>query len=89
MKGKILSDGKKISGRGRLTDKVINTMQNYYGIAIPQNSNDLLVMRKSFIANLMHNTNLDDAETCHRYCPKNINNWCKYQKNILTREKRY
>ena len=89
MKGKILSDGKKISGRGRLTDKVINTMQNYYGIAIPQNSNDLLVMRKSFIVNLMHNTNLDDAETCHRYCPKNINNWCKYQKNILTREKRY
>ena len=28
LKGKILSDGKKISGRCRLN--VINTMQNYY-----------------------------------------------------------
>ena len=37
LKGKILSDGKKISGRGRLADKVINTMQNYYGMAIRQN----------------------------------------------------
>ena len=46
LKGKILSDGKKISGRGRLTDKVINTMQNYYGMAICQNSNDLFAMRK-------------------------------------------
>ena len=30
----ILSDGKKISGKGRLTDKIINKMQNYYGMAI-------------------------------------------------------
>ena len=50
LKGKILSDGKKISGRGRLSDKVINTMQNYYGVAICQNSNDLFAMRKSVIA---------------------------------------
>ena len=34
LKGKILSDGKKISGGGRLTDKVINTTKNYYGMAI-------------------------------------------------------
>ena len=32
---KILSDGKGIgSGKGRLTDKVINTLQNYYGMVI-------------------------------------------------------
>ena len=29
-----LSDGKKIGGKGRLTDKMINRMQNYYGMAI-------------------------------------------------------
>ena len=63
MKGKILSDEKKISGIGRLTDKVINTMQNYYGMAIRQNSNDLFAMRESVIASLMHNTNFDDVET--------------------------
>ena len=89
LKGKALSDEKKISGRGRLSDKAINTMQNYYGMAIRQHTNDLFAMRKSIIAMLMHNTNFDDAETRHRYCPKNIASWCKSQKNILTREKTY
>ena len=46
-------------------------------------------MRKSVIATLMHNTNFDDAETRHRYCPKNIDSWCKNQKDILTEEKTY
>ena len=89
LNGKILSDGKKISRRGRLTDKVINTMQNYHGIAISQNSNDLFAMRKSIIARLMHDTNFDDAGTRHRYYLKNIDSWCKYQKDILTGEKTY
>ena len=75
-----------MSGRGRLTDKVINTMQNYYGMAIRQNSNDLFAMRKSVIATLMHNTNFDDSETRHQYCPKIIDSWCKYQQDILTGE---
>ena len=48
--------------------------------------NDLFAMRKSIIATLMHNTNFDHAETRHRYCPKSINSWCKYQKDILTGE---
>ena len=37
MKRKILSDGKKLNGAGRLTDNVINKLQNYYGMAIRQN----------------------------------------------------
>ena len=70
LKRKILSDGKKMSARDRLTDKVIITLQNYYGIAIRQNSNDLFAMRKSGIAKLMHNTNFDDADSRHWYRPK-------------------
>ena len=38
MKGKKLSDGKGILGKGRLTDKIINKMQSYYGMAIRQNT---------------------------------------------------
>ena len=38
MKGKNLSDDKGILGKGRLTDKLINKMQNYYGMAIHQNT---------------------------------------------------
>ena len=33
-KGKKLSDSKGISGKGRLTDKAINTLQSYCGMAI-------------------------------------------------------
>lgn len=40
-----LTGGKKISSRSRLTDKVINNTQNYYGMPIFQNSNDLFAMR--------------------------------------------
>ena len=52
LQGVKLSDGKGISGRSRLTDKVINTLQNYPGMAIRQNSNDVTEMRNSIIATL-------------------------------------
>ena len=42
MKGKKLSDGKMFSGKGRLTDKVINVLQNCYGTAIKQNKATIL-----------------------------------------------
>ena len=38
MKGKILIDGKRINGKGRLTDKICNKMQNYFSMAICQNT---------------------------------------------------
>ena len=38
MKGKNLSDDKGILSKGRLTDELINKMQNYYGMAIHQNT---------------------------------------------------
>ena len=55
-KGVRLPDRKVISGRGRLTDKVINTLQNYVGMAIRKNSNDIKEMRNSTIATLYHCT---------------------------------
>ena len=33
-----LSDGKGILGKARRTDKIINKMQNYYGMTIRQNT---------------------------------------------------
>ena len=33
-----LSDGKPLGGMARLTDKIINKLQNYFGIAIRKNS---------------------------------------------------
>ena len=36
-KGKLLPDGKRLTGPGRLTERVINTLQNYYGMIIRGN----------------------------------------------------
>ena len=50
MRGKKLSDGKGFAGKGRLTDKLINKFQNYYGLAIPQNTTiQKQRQRKSYI----------------------------------------
>ena len=78
-KGKVLSDGKKISGKGRLTDKAINTLQNYYGMAIRHNTGDLYGMKKAVAAVLFHCSESKDNETRHRYCPRTTDSWCKWQ----------
>lgn len=45
--GKKLSDGKGIGrSKGRLTDKVMNTLQNHYGMAIRQNTQNLYAMKR-------------------------------------------
>ncbi|GFY03500.1 hypothetical protein TNCV_3211371 [Trichonephila clavipes] len=41
MKSRQLSDGKGISGRGRLRDNEISKLQQYYGLAIQRNMNSV------------------------------------------------
>ena len=62
LKGKTLSDGKKISGKGRLSDKLITTMQKYFCFAIRQNADNLYAMKKSVGAILYHLTENADSE---------------------------
>ena len=49
-KGKLLSDNKRISGKGRLTDKIINSLQNFYGMSIRNNSGNFYGMKKAVAA---------------------------------------
>ena len=90
MNGKKLSDGKGILGKGRLTDKIINKMQNYYDMATHQNTlsshnNDkekaLNSMKKSVHATLWHCTDMPDNQERHAFCPRESNSWCKYWQN--------
>ena len=89
MKGQLLSDGKKISGKGRLTDKVINKMQNYYGLAIRQNAGQLYAMKKSILAILLHLTENDNEGDRHKCCPRNKDSWCKFQSDKVTGKSTY
>lgn len=88
-KGKKLSDGKGLSGKGRLTNKAMNVLQNYYGMSIRQNINNLYAMKKGVWAVLFHNADISDSETRHQFCPRTVDSWCLYQSNKLTGKDTY
>ena len=81
MKGKKLSDGKTVGGKNRLTDKVIDRMQNFYGKAIRENKGDLEGMQTTIKAIQNHmiknNASLDQQ---HQYCLKYGDTWCNIGK---------
>ena len=79
VKGKRLSDGKSISGRGRLTDSAVNKLQNYFGIAIRTNLSSVYAMKKCIYASLFHNSMLEEKKR-HQFCPPVKESWCSWQK---------
>ena len=92
LKGKKLDDEKYISGKGRLTDKIINKMQNYYGMSIRLNtlaawSGDhniaLYNMKKSVLAVLWHCMDISNSEGRHQFYLSN-ESWCKYWHNNIS-----
>ena len=80
-----LSDDKPLFGRGRLTDKTINTLQNYYG----EKKGNLYQMKKTIGAILHHYSDIEDPEKRHLYCLRSADSWCKYWSNILTGKQIY
>ena len=65
-KRKLLKDETKrkgIADKGLLNDRVINTLQNYYGMSIRPNKEDLYGMKKAIAAIVHHcseNDNMDE-----------------------------
>ena len=89
LKGVKLSDGKGISGKGRLTDKAINTLQNYFGMAIRSNSGDVNSMRKAIGAVLFHCSDIQVEHERHKFCPTGSDSWCKWQSDKVTGKTTY
>uniref|UniRef100_A0A0B7BM11 Mutator-like transposase domain-containing protein n=1 Tax=Arion vulgaris TaxID=1028688 RepID=A0A0B7BM11_9EUPU len=73
-----LDDRKGLGGIGRLTDKKIDTLQNYYGFAIRQNPGNLDKMLCDIMAVLPH-VGSTDVNPNHGGCPND--SWCKYKLN--------
>ena len=82
-KGQKLMDGKPVGGKGRLTKEKIDKIQNYYGMAIRNNPEDLAKMQNDIWAIFHHMIKADHTplQEQHKYCPKNSNSWCKYWKD--------
>jgi hypothetical protein len=82
-KGRKLSDGKGISGKGRLTTGKMDVLQNYYGLAIRENLDNVEEMAKAAKASLLHVASTKENPQ-HHLCPKGKNSWCGYQRDSKT-----
>ena len=73
-------EGKLLS---KLTHKIINKMQNYFGIAIRNNNTSVDDMKKAIGAVLYHCSEANDPEARHMYCDRTEGTWCKYWKSNI------
>lgn len=73
-KGTVLADGKKLGEKGRLTDNVINDLQNYYGVAIRSNCDSVDKIRTAVCATFFH------KKSKHGLCPEGSASWCKHNR---------
>ena len=68
----------------RLTDKDINKLQNYFGIAIrDSNAKTVYELKKAIAAVLCHCSDAETIEKRHQFCPTIETTRCKYQVDII------
>lgn len=81
-KGKVLSDGKKFTGKGRMTDSQAVKFKIYFAKAIRENRLDLESMYQRSWAIFNHRYSTND-EPMHDWCdPK----WCRYLQAVAEGE---
>ena len=75
-----LSDGKSLSGKGMLTEKMINKLQNYFGTAVRQYTDTTVYqLKKASGAVLYHCSDANNVEAHQQFCPKTSDSWCQFQ----------
>ncbi|XP_065065605.1 uncharacterized protein LOC135691614 [Rhopilema esculentum] len=92
MKGKKMSDGKTIGGKGRLTKERIDSFQRYFGNSIRANRGNLAQMQNDVWAIFHHSVMPATASTLndqHKFCPKGKDSWCKFNAELITGKKSY
>ena len=78
---KLKKNVKGLGGKGKLTDGMIDKLQNYYGIAIRSNPGDLEGMKKAIHASLFHVAS-SEKNSWHQHCPDGKDSWCTYKADI-------
>ena len=84
-KGTVLPDGKTVGGVGRLTDKIIDRIQTYYGYAIRHNKGNEEKIIKATWAVCYHMI-LGPSYSLiaqHSFCPDGKDSWCKFKKDLF------
>ncbi|CAK9824037.1 hypothetical protein ANTRET_LOCUS2273, partial [Anthophora retusa] len=69
---------KGLGGKGKLTDKLINELTVYYGLAIRRNSHCKEAMKKAIWSTFLHKIS-SDKNPQHQMCPPGTHSWCSWQ----------
>ena len=85
---KVKKEKKDLGGKGKLTDKVIDKLQNYYGIAIRSNIGNLESMKKAILGTLFHCASSKE-NNYHAHCPQGKDSWCGFQVDKAENTKKY
>ena len=81
---------KKKPQRLYLTDKNMNKLQKYCGIAVRGcTGRTIQEMKREIAAALYHYYEFNTDEQRHMFCPKTEMSWCKYQADIINNTKIY
>ncbi|XP_028414795.1 uncharacterized protein LOC114537882 [Dendronephthya gigantea] len=86
---KFRKENKGMGGKGKLTDKMIDKLQNYYGIAIRSNPGDLEAMKKAILASLFHCASSDNNKWHNAYCPSGYDSWCGFMRDKASGKNEY
>lgn len=66
-------------GAGKLTDKLINELTKFYGLAIRRHTDSIVEMKKEIWATFYHKCSTDENPQ-HQNCPAGEVSWCKWRK---------
>ena len=80
--------GKKQKAKSRLTDSVIDKLQNYFGIALHSKVGNVKEMQSAILASMFHIA-LSEASNYHIYCPKTSDSWCQYNRDLINKANLY
>ena len=83
-KGSLLPVNKSVGEIGRLTDKIVDKIQTYYGYAIRNNIGDIDATIKAIWAIFFHmilGPPYESKKQQHSYCPVGRDTWCGFNRN--------
>ena len=79
----VVIDGKIVKAKvlkGRLTDSVIDTLQNYFGITL-LSGYKTVPERSALLASFFHVSSSEGRDFHTAYCSKSSHSWCQFQRD--------
>ena len=77
-KKKVKGLGRRSKDTAKITDKMINKLQKYYGLAILRRQDSVEEMYKEIWVTYFHMGSTDNKP--HQNCPAGADSWCKYRR---------